>query len=61
MRKLELATYAQHVIDTQDDDELTEFLQGEPGWITIVSDNPMVTAWYFEISQDGIVGADHSF
>ena len=50
-----------HFVDTQSDSELVSFLGGVPGWVTIESDNPFVNAWYFEVSDKGLVGADHSF
>jgi hypothetical protein len=41
--------------------EINEFLQGQPGWVYIDSDNPFVNAWYFNFSESGVVAADHSF
>lgn len=43
------------------DDEFTNFLEGNSGWITIKSDNPFVKAWYFDFNESGIMGGDHSF
>lgn len=60
-RKISIPPNGQHIIDTQSDHELVEFLQGQPGWLTIESENPMVMAWYFEMSDKGLVGADHAF
>ena len=41
--------------------KIKEFLKKKPGWVTIQSDNPFVTGWYFELSKNNSVGADHLF
>tara|TARA_B100001123_G_scaffold444954_1_gene595189 strand:- start:327 stop:1904 length:1578 start_codon:yes stop_codon:yes gene_type:complete len=43
------------------DSEVTKFLNNKTGWVTIQSDNPFVNGWYLEVSNSGIVGADHLF
>lgn len=43
------------------DDRISSFLGGNSGWITVKSDNPFVTGWYFEFNESGIMGGDHSF
>ena len=43
------------------DDEIKDFLNDNSGWITVNSDNPFVTGWYFEFNESGIMGGDHSF
>ncbi len=41
--------------------KIKKFLKNKSGWVTIQSDNPFVTGWYFEISKNNSVGADHLF
>ena len=44
------------------DDELKDFASANHVvWITVKSDNPFVSAWYFEFNDSGIMGGDHSF
>lgn len=43
------------------DDKLIEKFNDETIWITVISDNPFVNAWYFTVNQSGVVGGDHSF
>ena len=60
-RTVTLPPFGQHRVELPEDRELTEFLGGRPGWVTITSDNPFVRAWYFDFSDVGVVGGDHSF
>ena len=39
----------------------TKFSKGLPIWAVVKSDNPFIKAWYFEFSETGIMGGDHSF
>lgn len=43
------------------DDKLIEKFNDETIWITVISDNPFVNAWYFNFNESGVVGGDHSF
>ena len=43
------------------DPKVLKFLNKKTGWVTIQSDNPFVNGWYLEVTNSGIVGADHLF
>jgi hypothetical protein len=43
------------------DEQLSDFLSSNTGWVTVKSDNPFVKAWYFEFNDSGVMGGDHSF
>jgi hypothetical protein len=60
-REARLAPFAQMRVETNHDAELREFLQEQPGWVTIQADNPFVTSWYFDFNESGAVGGDHAF
>ncbi len=60
-RKAVVAPFSQIRINAAEDPELKEFFQGRPGWITAVSPNPYLWAWYFDFHQSGSVAGDHCF
>ncbi len=61
VRTAQLPAFGQLRVETATDAELSDFLQQQPGWITIQADNPFVTSWYFDFNPSGAVGGDHSF
>ena len=62
IREVSIKPYGTYTLDVAEDEEVTKFLGGNTGWITIQADSPFVTAWYFDFcEQSGIVGGDHSF
>lgn len=60
-RTVMLPPFGQLRLDIQRDAELKDFLGDETGWVTIVSDNPVIKAWYFDFGDSGVVGGDHCF
>ncbi|SDY39620.1 hypothetical protein [Hymenobacter psychrophilus] len=60
-REAILPPFGQLRLAVATDTELREFLQAQPGWVTIQADSPFVTAWYFDFNPSGAVGGDHSF
>lgn len=49
------------VIRPEEDAELTEFLQGTIGWVTVNIGNPYVTTYYFADNPSGTIGGDHGY
>lgn len=60
-RTADLPAFGQLRLSPDTDAELREFLQDQPGWVTIQADNPFVTSWYFDFNASGAVGGDHAF
>lgn len=60
-RTVTLSSYGQLTIDWADDQEWSDFLQGQSGWVTAKADNPYVIGWYFDFGTTGAVAGDHSF
>lgn len=58
---LELEPHGFVMIDPNDDVALKEFLDGQIGWMTIVTNNPYLTTYYFADHPSGVVGGDHGF
>ncbi len=49
------------VIFPEEDLELKEFLNGQIGWITIQTNNPYLSLFYFSENASGSIGGDHGF
>ena len=60
-RKVSIKDNGSYWYHLNDDKKILNFLKTKSGWVTIQSDNPFVNGWYFELSNSGIVGADHLF
>jgi hypothetical protein len=60
-RKIAINDNGSYWFYLKDDKKILNFLKSQSGWVTIQSDNPFVNGWYFELSDSGIVGADHLF
>ena len=60
-RRLTLPPFGQLRINAAEDVELKNFFQGRPGWMTAVSSNPYLWAWYFDFHETGSVAGDHCF
>lgn len=60
IQEKELAAHGFIVLD-EIDSGLSEFLQGKIGWVTIESQNPYLTTYYFVFHPSGIVGGDHGY
>ena len=60
-RKITINNNGSYWFYLKDDKKILNFLKSKSGWVTIQSDNPFVNGWYFELSNSGIVGADHLF
>jgi hypothetical protein len=61
IRTYEIAPYGLITIDMSKENEVKEFLNDEPGWVTANCNNPFIDGWYFEVSETGFIGGDHSF
>ncbi len=48
-------------ISIKNDKELVDFFNGESGWVTAQCDNPFILGYYFDLFENGAVGADHIF
>jgi hypothetical protein len=60
-RTVVVPPWGQERLDLHADEELQAFVGGGTAWVTIVADNPLIKAWYFDFSELGAVGGDHSF
>lgn len=60
-RTIVLPSYGQLTIDWATDQEWSDFLQGQTGWVTAKSNNPYLIGWYFDFGTTGAVAGDHSF
>jgi hypothetical protein len=60
-RTVAIAANGSSKISIKDDTELNKFFDGESGWVTAQCDNPFVGGYYFDIFENGAVGADHVF
>lgn len=58
-RNLELPPQGCLII--QRDSELDAFFENHVGWVTIVTNNPYFTTYYFADHSSGMVGGDHGF
>lgn len=43
------------------DAELDTFFENHPGWVTVVTNNPYLTTYYFADHPSGVIGGDHGF
>lgn len=48
-------------IRTEQDDELSEFLNGRIGWCTVLASNSYISTYYFSDNPSGVVGGDHGY
>lgn len=60
-RSYNIDPYGLISLDLSKEEDLCVFLNNEPGWVTANCDNPFVDGWYFEESESGFIGGDHSF
>lgn len=58
-RNLQLPPHGSLVITR--DEELDAFFESHIGWITVVTNNPYLTTYYFADNSSGVVGGDHGF
>lgn len=61
IRTLTLSPHGFHILELASDQELVSFFQHKVGWMTLVSNNPYATTYYFTESSSGVVGGDHGF
>ena len=61
-RNITLPPFGQiHIDIKKDTEELQDFFGEQTGWITIKTNNPFISCWYFDFNTSGLVGGDHSF
>jgi hypothetical protein len=48
-------------LDINKEKKLKKFLNKKSGWVTAQCNNPNISGWYFEITKNKSVGADHLF
>lgn len=60
-RKFSMSPFGIRRISLAEDEEISSFLHGRPGWISATSENPNIYGWYFDFHDNGSVAADHFF
>jgi hypothetical protein len=60
-RTLTLPPHGFDVIYVAQDRELNDFFQNQVGWMTLTTNNPYISTYYFAENASGVVGGDHGF
>lgn len=61
VRQLTLPPNGFSIIHIAQDKELNAFFQNQVGWMTLTTNNPYITSYYFAENASGVVGGDHGF
>jgi len=61
IRQIHLPPHGFHVLQINEDQELTAFFAGKVGWVTVVADTPYCGIYYFDANTSGVIGGDHGF
>jgi hypothetical protein len=60
-KNLSLPPNGFYAITEDNDPELSEFLNGKIGWVTITASNPYISTYYFTENPSGAIGGDHGY
>lgn len=60
-RKMKLPPQGFVAMTLTHDSELDAFFEGTIGWVTVTTDNPYLTSYYFADHPTGVIGGDHGF
>jgi hypothetical protein len=60
-RKMTLKPHSALWIKSGFDKEIDSFFEGRIGWVTVETNNPYLTTYYFAMNSSGTVGGDHGY
>lgn len=60
-KNITLSPHGFYAITEESDPELSQFLDGQIGWVTITASNPYISTYYLTENPSGAIGGDHGY